>query len=76
MYQPLNLSAEKVSEMATGRFFPSFERLRGKCFEDCTERVKCKQFTLLVQSSKQLPRNLSFDGENCPVGWVDLLPSS
>ena len=51
----------------TGLFFPSFERLQGKCFKDCIERVKCKQFTLPVQSSKHLPRNLSNDGKNRPV---------
>ena len=27
-------------------FSPSFERLRGKCFEDCTERVNYLHFTL------------------------------
>ena len=47
----------------TGRFFPSLERLRDKCFEDCTKRVKCKQFTLSVESLKHLSHNLSNDGK-------------
>ena len=57
----------RLLPLHTGRFFPSFERLRGKCFEDCTERIKCKQFTLSVESLKHLSHNLSNEGKNCPV---------
>ena len=53
----------------TGRFFPSNWRLGGKCFKDCTERVKCKQLTFSVQSSNYLPPNLQFNGKNRPVDF-------
>ena len=44
--------------------FPSFERLQGKCSEDCTKRVNCSHFTLSVQSWKHLHHNLSNDEKN------------
>ena len=38
--------ANPTSWLSTGQFFPSFERLRGKCFEDSSERVNYLHFTL------------------------------
>ena len=65
-------SDDTTQSVRAGKFFPSNERFRGYCFKDCTKRVNCLHFTLLVQSLKHLPRNLSFDRETARLTSFEL----